>query len=66
MLRFVSQNMSSIQGIEWYPIFSLLLFVVFFAGVVYFTFSMGKNKIEKVGHLPFEADELTNTKNPEQ
>lgn len=56
MLRFIKDNMASIDGIEVYPIISLLIFVAFFSGLLWWTLKADKKKIEEVSHLPLNED----------
>ena len=50
--------LSSIEGIDIYPIISLLIFVVFFAGLIIWVARMDKNKLRELAALPLEGDEL--------
>ncbi len=46
--------MATIDGIEIYPIFSLLLFTVFFAVVTWKVISLRKTEIKKLENTPFD------------
>ena len=50
--------MTGIEGIEIYPIVSLLIFFTFFALLFFWVFTAKKNYIEEVSNLPFDT---TNT-----
>ena len=56
MLRFIKHNLTSIDNIEFYPILSLLIFVLFFTGVIYYVMTLKKSKINELGSIPFEFD----------
>lgn len=56
MLKFIKHNLSSIDGVEIYPIISLLLFFIVFITMIVFVFKLPKNSIDEVSQLPLEND----------
>ncbi len=56
-MGIVSRIFDSIEGIYWFPILALAIFVIFFVLVSVHTFRMKKSKEEECGALPFENDE---------
>jgi hypothetical protein len=56
MLKFIKHNLSSIDGVEIYPIVSLVLFFVVFITMVVFVIKLPKGKIDIVSQLPLEED----------
>ena len=61
MLRFIKHNLTSIDGVEIYPLFSLLIFVVFFAVVITRVIRMSKTEVTELGNIPFlDGDSDTN------
>jgi tellurite resistance protein TehA-like permease len=46
--------MTSIKGIDIYPIVSLLIFTVFFAIIIIRVVRMPKNEIEELSNLPID------------
>ena len=56
MLRFISHNMTGIDGIEIFPILSLLIFTIFFAFVITYVIRMSKTRVEEVSSIPLEDD----------
>ncbi|MGC1632489.1 MAG: CcoQ/FixQ family Cbb3-type cytochrome c oxidase assembly chaperone, partial [Gelidibacter sp.] len=52
MLKFIKNHMESISGIEIYPIISLLIFFLFFAGLFYWVFTAKKEYIERMSDIP--------------
>ena len=54
MLKFVKGYMDSIDGIEIYPIISLLIFFTFFVGLFYWVFTAKKDYIKDVSNLPLD------------
>ena len=63
MLKFIKHHMTDIEGIEIYPIISLLIFFLFFTALTWWVVSSKKEYIDKVSHIPFEEDTLDNKKN---
>ena len=62
MLKFIKHHMTGIEGIEIYPIISLLIFFIFFALLFLWVITAKKDYIEQVSNLPFET---TNNDKPE-
>ena len=56
-MGIVSRLFDSIEGIYWFPIIALALFIVFFSLIAVHTLTMKKSKEEECGILPFENDE---------
>lgn len=54
MLKFVKNYMDSIEGIEIYPIISLLIFFTFFVLLFWWVFTAKKDYITKVSNLPLD------------
>lgn len=52
MLRFIKHNLTTIDGIEIYPLISLLIFVLFFAVVITRVVKMSKAEITEMGEIP--------------
>ena len=56
MLRFIKHNLTNIDGIELYPLLSLLIFVIFFAVVITMVIRMSKAEVNELSDIPFEKD----------
>jgi cytochrome c oxidase cbb3-type subunit 4 len=56
MLRFIKSHMSSIDGIEIYPIISLVIFVLFFTVLIIWVAKADKEIIEEVSNYPLKED----------
>ena len=52
MFEQIKHNMETIEGIESYPIISLLIFFIFFVGLAFWVFSYKKEKIEEMSQIP--------------
>ena len=57
MLRFIKHNLTSILDIEIYPLFSLVLFTLFFALVLLYVWKMSKERIEELSSTPFDLED---------
>lgn len=60
MLRFISGNLTTMDGVNIYPIISLLVFVTFFIVMIYRVVRMKKNYIDEMGNMPIENNLETN------
>lgn len=49
----------SITDIEIFPVISLTIFMVFFAGLIVFVLRMSKSHIQHMEELPCQSDEET-------
>lgn len=56
MLRFIKDNMATIDGVEIFPILSLVIFVTFFTGMIWWVFKVDKNKVKEMSNLPLIED----------
>jgi len=60
-MGIASRLFDSIEGIYWFPVIALALFVLFFTVVAIHTLTMKKSKEKECGALPFENDETYNS-----
>ena len=56
-MGIASRLFDSVEGIYWFPILALAIFVIFFVVIAIHTFGMKKSKEEECGELPFEHGE---------
>ncbi len=52
--------LSSIDGIEIYPVVGLVIFVLFFAACIVWVVKIDRSYIDKMRHLPLKSDETIN------
>ena len=52
MLRFIKDNLTTIEGIEIFPMISLLMFTGFFLGLFWWVFTVDKDYIKQMGEHP--------------
>ncbi|MEN9994725.1 MAG: hypothetical protein RL762_1382 [Bacteroidota bacterium] len=57
MLRFIKHNLTSILDIEIYPLFSLVLFTIFFAVVLLYVWKMSKERISELSATPIDLED---------
>jgi hypothetical protein len=62
MLKFVKGPLESIEGVEIFPIISLLIFFIFFTALFLWVFTAKKDYIKKVSDIPLEPDDCTDEK----
>jgi cytochrome c oxidase cbb3-type subunit 4 len=60
MLKFISHNFDGMEGIEIYPIISLLLFFIVFITMLIIVIKMPKKNIDEISQFPL--DNNTNSK----
>ncbi len=56
-MKIVMNTLERIQGVEIYPIISLLIFFSFFIVMAYFVFNLDKGYINDMKNMPLEEDE---------
>ena len=56
MLKFIKHNLESIDGVEIYPIISLLIFFTVFIAMLVVVLKLPKNSIDEISHLPLDND----------
>ena len=61
-MKFAKQYLEGIEGIEIYPIFSLLIFFSFFVILFWWVFTAKKEYIKNVSEMPLNDEEPINTK----
>lgn len=54
MLKFIKGHLASIDGVEIYPVISLLIFFTFFVGLAWWVSTAKKEYIKEVSNLPFD------------
>ena len=56
-MRIVSRLLNDIEGIYWFPIIALVLFVAFFVAILLHTWFIKKDKADEMARLPLDDDE---------
>lgn len=66
MLKYVKGSLENIDGVEMYPIISLLIFFIFFVCLFVWVITAKKAHIQEVSNIPLANDEdLFNSKSTE-
>lgn len=58
MLKFIKGNLENIDGVEIYPMISLLIFFIFFAALFGWVLTAKKAHIAEVSNIPLEDDTI--------
>jgi len=56
MLKFITEHLSTIEGIEIYPIISLLLFTTFFTFLIIWVLRTKKEYIDEMKQYPLNDE----------
>ena len=56
----IKDYLQNINGVEIYPIISLIVFVIFFTAIIIWLVKVDKKYINKMENLPFEKNEESN------
>lgn len=56
MFEAIKHNMETIDGVAVYPIFSLLIFFLFFVGLGLWVFGYKKEKLHVLSSMPLEEN----------
>jgi cytochrome c oxidase cbb3-type subunit IV len=57
MFRFIKQYAESVDGINIYPIISLLIFFIFFVALLYYVKKMDKETVNEISRIPLDNNE---------
>jgi len=57
MMRFITHHLTSIKGVEIFPMLSLMIFVSFFAIVLIRVWKMTRSESDELSNIPFTDDE---------
>lgn len=55
-MKFAKQYLETIDGIEVYPIISLLIFFSFFVVLFWWVFTTSKQQTKEMSELPFQSN----------
>jgi cytochrome c oxidase cbb3-type subunit 4 len=63
MSKIIKQYADQVNGIEVYPIVSLLIFIIFFAGMLMYVRQMSRESINELSNMPLDLQEENKTPN---
>ncbi|NVO21146.1 MAG: CcoQ/FixQ family Cbb3-type cytochrome c oxidase assembly chaperone [Bacteroidetes bacterium] len=55
-MKIVTSLFDSIDGVFWYPMIALFIFLVIFIVMMIHTFSLPKNQEKELSRIPLEED----------
>lgn len=56
MLRYIKGHLTSIEGIEIFPVISFIIFFSFFIGLSIYVFKMKKSRVDTLKNIPLEDE----------
>lgn len=56
MLKYIKHNLEGIDGVEIYPMISLILFFTVFITMIVFVMKLPKRNIEEISQLPLDNE----------
>ena len=54
MLKYIKEHMSTIEGIEIFPEISLIIFVLFFIGLLWWVITSDKKEMDDMSKYPLK------------
>ena len=60
MLKYIKHHLDTMDGVEIYPIISLLIFFAVFISMFIYVLRIPKNSIKEISKMPLEGDENIN------
>lgn len=57
MLKFIKENLTTIEGISIFPLISIGIFFLFFVLLLIWVLTYAKQDITKLSELPFKEDD---------
>ncbi|CAM3622670.1 cytochrome C oxidase subunit IV [Flavobacterium gelidilacus] len=57
MLKFIKHNLETINGVDIYPIISLVIFFIVFVSFFVWAMTYSKDKIKELSELPFKDEQ---------
>lgn len=60
MLKFIKHHMTSIVGIEIFPIIAFVLFFTFFLGMLWYVLTMRRDRVSRMEQMPLLETETAN------
>ncbi|MBW6492601.1 MAG: hypothetical protein K0B15_15555 [Lentimicrobium sp.] len=60
-MRIVSRILSEVDGIYWFPLIALIIFISFFVAIAIHTYTIKKDRSDELARLPLEEDDELKT-----
>jgi len=62
MFKFIKQYAEGIDGVNIYPMISLVIFFLFFVVLIYYVKKMDKTKVKEISRIPLDQEETLTQK----
>ena len=56
MLKFIKHNLEGIDGVEIYPLISLMIFFIVFIAMFFIVLKFPKSSMDEISQLPLEEE----------
>jgi uncharacterized membrane protein len=63
MSKIIKEYADQVNGIEVYPIVSLLIFTIFFVGMLLYVRQISKESVHELSNMPLDVQEENKTQN---
>jgi cytochrome c oxidase cbb3-type subunit 4 len=63
MFKFIKQYAETIDNAQVYPMFSLLVFFIFFIVLLFLVKKMDRKQVEQLSNIPFDKQEIHSSNN---
>ena len=57
MLKYIKGHLTSIDGIEIFPVVSLIIFFSFFVGMLYYLYKIDNSTVNEIKNIPLEEED---------
>ena len=57
MLKYIKEHMATVDGVEIFPIISMIIFMSFFVILLAYIYKTDKNVLDEVQQYPLDNDE---------
>ncbi len=56
MFKFIKKYAESMDGIDIYPMISLVIFFIFFVALLYYVKKMDNSKVNEISRIPLDQE----------
>lgn len=60
-MRIAKNILDGVAGVEWFPIIAMLIFLIFFIGMIIWVVRLKSDDVKSNSHLPFNDEEDEST-----
>ncbi len=66
MMKNIKYYLENESGVDFYGLFSLLVFFIFFTGLLIYVYRMKKSDVDEVSRIPLQEDDNAQFPNSKQ